>query len=146
MEIERRAKKLYFKYVDYITNNAETTADIEVLVKYLSYFVSGENFKIPESKVHFINSKKSITGKLTDNNIISEGLFSLSNLLVLFNDQLIRRKLNRNQPFIGSKTEDNVKLFLTILEDVEVLIEFTSEKILGKKKKFIIIFFIQAVK
>lgn len=86
------------------------------------------------------------SGKLTDNKIISEGLFSLSNLLVLFNDELIRRKLNANQPQICNKTEENVKLFLTILDDVEVLIEFTSERILGRKKKFIVIFLIQAVK
>lgn len=85
-------------------------------------------------------------GKLTDNKIISEGLFSLSNLLVLFNDELIRRKLGANQPQVCNKTEDNVKLFLTILDDVEVLIEFTSERVLGPKRKFIIIFLIQAVK
>lgn len=86
------------------------------------------------------------TGKLTDNGIITEGLFSLSNLMVLFNDQVIRRELLKGQPRnTRNDTEDSIKLFLTVLENVEVLIEITSKKTLGKKK-FIIIFLIQAVK
>lgn len=44
--MDRRIKQYYSKYVDYISKNAETTADIEVLVKYLSYFVSGKISKV----------------------------------------------------------------------------------------------------
>lgn len=40
-EMDRRLRQYCSKYVDYISKNAETTADVEVLVKYLSYFVSG---------------------------------------------------------------------------------------------------------
>lgn len=66
--------------------------------------------------------------------------------MVLFNDQVIRRELLKGQPrHSKSDTEESIKLFLTVLENVEVLIEITSKKILGKKK-FIIIFIIQAVK
>jgi len=118
-------KTAFNKYATLITNNSETTGDVEVLCKYLSYFVSG---------------------KLTDNGIITEGLFSLSNLLVLFNDQLIRRELLKRQPRHSvNDTEESIKLFLTILDNVEVLIEVTSKRVLGKKK-FAIIFVIQAVK
>lgn len=48
--MDRKLKQCYTKYIDYISKNAETTADIEVLVKYLSYFVSGK-----ASKVHSLS-------------------------------------------------------------------------------------------
>lgn len=100
--------------------------------------------KIPEilTKIHFQS-----TGKVTDNGIVTEGLFTVSNLIVLFNDQVIRRELLKGEPQDAiSDTEESIKLFLTVLENVEVLIEITSRKILGNAKKFIIIFIIQAVK
>lgn len=78
--------------------------------------------------------------------MITEGLFSLSNLMVLFNDQIIRRELLKGQPkHLVNDTEESIKLFLTVLDNVEVLIEITSKQILGRKK-FVIIFIIQAVK
>lgn len=86
-------------------------------------------------------------GKVTDNSIVTEGLFTLSNLMVLFNDQVIRRELFKGEPTdLINDTEESIKLFLTVLENVEVLIEITSKKILGNTKKFLIIFIIQAVK
>lgn len=65
--------------------------------------------------------------------------------MVLFNDQIIRRELMKGEPRVSNDTEEAIKLFLTVLENVEVLIEITSKKVLGNKK-FIIIFLIQAVK
>lgn len=83
---------------------------------------------------------------MTDNALITEGFYSLSHLAVLFNDQIIRRELTKGEPKTTNDTEENIKLFLTILENVEVLIEITSKRSLGNKKKFFIIFIIQAVK
>lgn len=40
--MEQRLKQVFDKYADFITNNSETTGSIEMLCKYLSYFVSGE--------------------------------------------------------------------------------------------------------
>lgn len=40
--MDQRIKPLFAKYANFITNNSETTGDIEMLCKYLSYFVSGE--------------------------------------------------------------------------------------------------------
>lgn len=140
-----RFRNLFDRYASIITNNSETTADVEMLCKYLSYFASGKWWKeVPEilTKIHFQS-----TGKVTDNSIVTEGLFTLSNLIVLFNDQVIRRELLKGEPQDAiSDTEESIKLFLTVLENVEVLIEITSKKILGNAKKFIIIFIIQAVK
>lgn len=67
--------------------------------------------------------------------------------MVLFNDQVIRRQLTKSDSRDSTnQTEENVKLFLTVLDNVEVLLEITSKKILGNKRRFIIIFVIQAVK
>lgn len=78
---------------------------------------------------------------------MTEGLLSFSNLLVIANDQIIRREINKHdlQNSINGE-EHKLKLFLTILENLEVLIEITSRKILGDKRRFIVIFLIQAVK
>lgn len=142
--MDKRAKAMFDKYASFISTNSETTGDIEMLCKYLSYFVSGKNNF--HSKFHFAYAKF-ILGKVTDNSIITEGLFSLSNLMVLFNDQVIRRHLTKGEPrCVSNETEDSIKLFLTVLENVEVLIEITSKQILGNKKKFFIVFLIQAVK
>lgn len=48
--MDKRAKAMFDKYATFITNNSETTGDIEMLCKYLSYFVSGKNnfpFQVP---------------------------------------------------------------------------------------------------
>jgi hypothetical protein len=67
--------------------------------------------------------------------------------LVLFNDYIIRRELLKSEPQnTVNDTEDSIKLFLTVLDAVEVLIETTAKQVLGNKKKFFIIFIIQAVK
>lgn len=41
--MERRVKAVFDKYANFITASPETTADVEMLCKYLSYFVSGES-------------------------------------------------------------------------------------------------------
>lgn len=40
--MDKRLKLAFDKYATFITNNSETTGDIENVVKYLSYFVSGK--------------------------------------------------------------------------------------------------------
>lgn len=41
--MDNRGKSLFNKYASLITNNSESTGDVEMLCKYLSYFVSGKN-------------------------------------------------------------------------------------------------------
>lgn len=66
---------------------------------------------------------------------------------MIANDQIIRREVNKHDVSNAINGEEHkLKLFLTVLENVEVLIEITSKKIIGDKKKFIVIFLIQAVK
>jgi hypothetical protein len=37
-----RVRHLFDKYANFITHNSETTGDVEMLCKYLSYFASGK--------------------------------------------------------------------------------------------------------
>ena len=88
-----------------------------------------------------------IIGKITDDNILSEGLLSFSHLLVIFNDFIIRKELTKTERRnVVNDEEQKLKLFLTVLENVEVFIEITSKRVLGNKKKFIVIAIIQIVK
>lgn len=66
--------------------------------------------------------------------------------MVQFNDYIIRKQLTKGEPEIANKVEENIKIFLNVLESVEVLFEITSKKVFGNKRKFIVIFIIQAVK
>ncbi|CAG9808134.1 unnamed protein product [Chironomus riparius] len=118
-------KQLFTSYSKLIASNPETCSDIELLTKYMSYFVSG---------------------KITDDNILSEGLLSFSHLLVIFNDFIIRKELNKTERTNANDEEQKLKLFLTILENIEVFIEISSKRVLGNRKKFIVIAIIQVVK
>ncbi|XP_070503547.1 peroxisomal membrane protein PEX16 [Chironomus tepperi] len=118
-------KQLFTSYSKLIASNPETCSDIELLTKYMSYFVSG---------------------KITDDNILSEGLLSFSHLLVIFNDYIIRKELNKTERTNVNDEEQKLKLFLTILENVEVFIEISSKRVLGNRRKFIVIAIIQIVK
>lgn len=73
-------------------------------------------------------------------------MFSLAHLFVIFNDQIIRREVYKDEIQYRNEDEHKLKLFLTVLDTVEVLIETTSKKFFGNKRKFIVIFIIQAVK
>lgn len=89
-----------------------------------------------------------ITGKFSDSFLFTEGVLSLSNLLVIANDQIIKREVYKHEFRTASinSEEHKLKLFLTVLENLEVVLEITSKRILGDKRRFIIIFIIQAVK
>jgi Peroxisomal membrane protein (Pex16) len=90
---------------------------------------------------------KFLLGKVSDNGIITEGLFTLTHLMVLFNDQVIRCQLTKDATRDPTnEAEEKIKLFLAVLDNVEVFIEVSSKKVLGNVKKFIVIFVIQAIK
>jgi peroxin-16 len=141
-------KAIFKQYAKFIATNAETCSDIEMMSKYFGYFISGEKFKFLKKMV-VMNFY--FAGKLSDgSNILTEAMLSFSNLLVIFNDQIIQREVSRQQneddACRRNDEEHRLKLFLTILDNVEVLIEITSKKMFGDKRKFIVIFIIQAVK
>jgi peroxin-16 len=69
-------------------------------------------------------------------------VYSLSNLLVLFNDCIIRN--TRRLEAVGSGEE--LKTWLTILDYSEVFIEVSVKKLWGEKGRWLIIVVLQILK
>jgi peroxin-16 len=69
-------------------------------------------------------------------------VYSLSNLLVLFNDCIIRN--TRRLEAVGSGEE--LKTWLTILDYSEVFIEVSVNKLWGEKGRWLIIVVLQMLK
>jgi hypothetical protein len=80
---------------------------------------------------------------MSDSSIISEGMFTLTHLVVLFNDQVIRSHVNKQAKY---DTEEKMKIFLSVVSSLEVFLEVVSKEVLGNSRKFIIITIIQIVK
>lgn len=76
--------------------------------------------------------------------IISELIYSLSNLLVLFNDRIIDKTLH--PCFISNDVKTKLKLLLTTLEYCEVLIELSAKKTWGEKGRWFFILIVQVIK
>lgn len=84
-------------------------------------------------------------GRINSSAIISELIYSLSNLLVLFNDGIIAKsKIAAEHE--TNKDETKLKLFLTTLEYCEVFIEITAKKVWGDSGRWFFIFCVQLLK
>lgn len=87
----------------------------------------------------------SFIGRISSSTVISELIYSLSNLLVLFNDRIIE-KSNLPSDRIRDSTENFVVLLLTRLEYCEVFIELSAKKVWGETGRWFIIVVIQFIK
>jgi peroxin-16 len=81
-------------------------------------------------------------GRINTSNVLSELVYSLSNLLVLFNDCIIRN--TRRLEAVGSG--ETLKTWLTVLDYSEVFIEVSVKKMWGEKGKWLIIVVLQILK
>lgn len=115
--------KVIEPYRKWITANPHLLSDIESTVRYLSYFTAD----------HFNNPT-----------FLSELIYSMPNLLVLFNDLLMYG--NKCVHLNISQFESKVKVWLTVVEYTETLCEVSAKKLWGNKGKWIIIAVIQIFK
>uniref|UniRef100_A0A6M2DR27 Peroxisomal membrane protein PEX16 n=1 Tax=Xenopsylla cheopis TaxID=163159 RepID=A0A6M2DR27_XENCH len=113
---------LYNSYEKWVSTHPHLVNDVETIVKWVSYFIAG---------------------RMNTSNVVTELIYSLSNLLVLFNDRIIHksRKVNYKPDEVTK-----LKLMLTTVEYCEVFIELSIERYLGSKAKWIVITLLQVYK
>uniref|UniRef100_A0A182KDU0 Peroxisomal membrane protein PEX16 n=1 Tax=Anopheles christyi TaxID=43041 RepID=A0A182KDU0_9DIPT len=117
-------QNLYERYVKWVSGNPSALADVELTVKWLSYFVAG---------------------KINNSSAVSELVYSLSNLLVFFNDRIIE-KACKSTTDDTQPLERNLKVLLTTLEYCEVFIELSAHKVWGTSGRWFFIVVIQTIK
>ncbi|GFG34158.1 hypothetical protein Cfor_08149, partial [Coptotermes formosanus] len=80
--------------------------------------------------------------RINTSNVLSELVYSLSNLLVLFNDHIIHNTRRREAVGSGEK----LKMWLTVLDYSEVFIEVSARRLWGEKGKWLIVVAVQIFK
>lgn len=116
-------KDLYDYYKKWVISNPNLVTDVETVATWSSYFIAGKINKSP---------------------IVSELVYSLSKLLSLFNDRLIREAYGSEIQFYGLR--EQIKTWLTVIHYCEVFVELVVRNRYGTKGKWTVASLIQLFK
>ncbi|XP_067613510.1 peroxisomal membrane protein PEX16 [Eurosta solidaginis] len=135
-----KLQRLIKSYEAWVAANPETVCDVETTSKWISYFIAG---------------------RISDSNVLSELVYTLSNMLVLYNDRIIcKSHYNMHSSEITAPSTSAVaygnskkqkfiyrlKVMLTTLEYCEVFIEISAKRVFGNKGKWLFITIVQFAK
>ncbi|XP_018326369.1 peroxisomal membrane protein PEX16 [Agrilus planipennis] len=113
--------EFYKSYKVWISKNPQYTSELESTVKWVTFFLAG---------------------RINNSHVLTQLVYSLSNLLTFFNDRTISKELNLENPGPGYI----LKVWLTVLDYSEVLLELSSKKLWNNAGRWIIIVCIQVLK
>ncbi|ENN79998.1 peroxisomal membrane protein PEX16 [Dendroctonus ponderosae] len=113
--------ELFNSYKTWVSKNPQIASDYESTAKWISYFLAG---------------------RINNSHLVSELVYCLSNLLVLFNDGVIKQSMQLK----STATVEKIKVWLAIVEYSEVFCELSVQKLWGNTGKWILIVAIQVFK
>lgn len=90
-------------------------------------------------------------GRINNSTLLSELIYSMSNFMMLFNDQIILSTAKNTTSINGKGKKsifgpENIKRFLTMVEYIEVFIEVSATKLWGTRGHWIVIVLLQSIK
>ncbi|CAB3226387.1 unnamed protein product [Arctia plantaginis] len=106
-------QELYALYKRWVISNPGVVTDVETVATWSSYFVAGKINKSP---------------------IVSELVYSISKLVSLFNDRLIKEAYGSEETYYGFR--EQIKLWLTVIHYCEVFVELLVKNRWGSRGKW----------